>query len=115
MAPGLVLVVEEGSVTSKAPRWRPDAIFRVKIFPSRLVFFSDAQCVHLDNRGMKSHLHQRQTFGTVLKFLRGAVFTAPGTVYMTLDITIGNGYKNVTVKYVKQVATISLRVCLPSA
>lgn len=66
-------------------------IFQVKTFLSRLSVFSDPQSVHLDNSGIESHPYQSQTFRAVLKLLRGAVFTAPSTVYRTLDITIGNG------------------------
>lgn len=86
---------EKVLVTSKAPQQRPDSEpFPLKINLSKLPLLPDPQFLHLDNRGMKSHSHQRQTLQTVLKCPRGAVFPAPRTVYITRDITIGNGCEN---------------------
>lgn len=76
----------KGSVTIKPPRWKPDAISPLKTFLSKLAFLSDGQFVCLDNRGLKNHPHEHETFWTVLKFLTGAVFTTSRAVYIILDI-----------------------------
>jgi hypothetical protein len=92
--------------SSRAAQWRSDIEFPSWNEPERAYFLLWLSL--LPDEGWKSPCWC-QTFWTVLKLPSGVVFTALGTVYITLATAISSGCKNVKVQCVKQVASISLK------